>query len=145
MAKNQNGLDRGKNGQFAEGNVGGPGRPRRPVEEIYLLAITRACPPEVWQQVCGRAVEDALAGDAKAREWLSRYLVREPEGETPSLLAAHLYAMRDVDPVFLARADGQIPSALDSLLSCESESRAVEVRELAMKLTQQDEIETSVR
>lgn len=135
--KKRSGLTRAENGRFTEGTGGGPGRPRRPVEEIYLLSLARACPPDVWQRVCAKAVDEALGGDAKAREWLSRHLMREPEGETPSLLAAHLYAMRDIDPVFVARADGQIPSALDSLMDCESESRAAAVRELAMKLEQE--------
>lgn len=35
----------------------------------------RLCPPETWALVVERAVQDAQAGDAKAREWLSKYLL----------------------------------------------------------------------
>jgi hypothetical protein len=33
-----------------------------------------------WQAIVARAVEDAKAGDARAREWLARYLVGDPAG-----------------------------------------------------------------
>jgi hypothetical protein len=62
-------------GKFAPGNPGGPGRPRRAVEREYLAQLAEACPPETWRQVCQRAVDDARAGDAKARDWLAKYLL----------------------------------------------------------------------
>jgi hypothetical protein len=76
-----------KNGQFAKGNPGGPGRPRRVAESNYLVTLTEACPPEKWCAICRRAVEDALAGDARARDWLARYLLGNPS-ELPTLGAA---------------------------------------------------------
>jgi hypothetical protein len=82
----QNGKHR-KNGQFAPGNPGGPGRPRRVAERDYLVTLTEACPPEKWRAICRRAVENALAGDAMARNWLSRYLLGNP-AELPTLGAA---------------------------------------------------------
>lgn len=42
---------RNKNGTFATGHPGGPGRPRRAVEEQYLLAISDACPLDKWKQI----------------------------------------------------------------------------------------------
>ena len=67
-------------GRFVKGHPGGPGRPRRAVETEYLSTLADACPPETWRDVCLRAVQDAKGGDAKAREWLSRYLLgKEPQ------------------------------------------------------------------
>jgi hypothetical protein len=85
----QNGQHRNGNGRFAAGNPGGPGRPRRVAEIDYLRTLTEECPPETWRAVCRRAVADAEAGDAKARDWLSRYLLGNP-GELPTLAAATL-------------------------------------------------------
>jgi hypothetical protein len=60
------------------------------VSEIdYLRTLTEQCPPETWRAICRRAVADAEAGDAKAREWLSRYLLGNP-AELPTLAAATL-------------------------------------------------------
>jgi hypothetical protein len=74
-----NGRDAG--GKFAPGNPGGPGRPRRAVEREYLAQLAEACPPETWRQVCQKAVDDARAGDARARDWLAKYLLgAEPLG-----------------------------------------------------------------
>jgi len=68
---------RDKAGRFAKGNPGGPGRPPRLIERQYLATISDAVPLNEWQAIVKRAVEDAKTGDAKAREWLSKYLVGE--------------------------------------------------------------------
>ena len=73
------GSDRTKNGTFAPGNAGGPGRPRRETERAYLVVIAEACTPDAWHAIVDKAVEDAKAGDAKARDWLASYLVGRPE------------------------------------------------------------------
>ena len=67
-------------GRFAPGNSGGPGRPRRPVEADYLRLLSEAVPLDRWREICGVAVEQALAGDAKAREWVGFYLIGRPTG-----------------------------------------------------------------
>jgi hypothetical protein len=82
-----NGSGRTGAGRFAPGNPGGPGRPRRVAECDYLVAPTEECPPETWRAICRQAVKDALAGDARARDWLSRYLLGNP-AELPTLGAA---------------------------------------------------------
>src|SRR6516225_3015140 len=74
----QNGQHRNGNGRFAPGCPGGPGRPRRVAERDYLVTLTEECPPETWRAICRRAVKDALAGDARARDWLARYLLGNP-------------------------------------------------------------------
>jgi hypothetical protein len=85
----QNGKGRNGHGQFAPGNPGGPGRPRRVAERDYLVTLTEECPPETWRAICRRAVADAEAGDAKARDWLSRYLLGNP-ADLPTLMSATL-------------------------------------------------------
>ncbi len=74
---------RSPKGTFAKGHPGGPGRPRRAVEDAYLVAISEACSPEKWKQIVERAVEEALGGDARAREWLAGCLVGKPHDEGP--------------------------------------------------------------
>ena len=53
----------------------GPGRPRRAVEEDYLLALTEEVPLDRWRNIVRRAVQDAEKGDRWAREWISRYVL----------------------------------------------------------------------
>jgi hypothetical protein len=80
---NEYATERTPHGQFAKGNPGGPGRPRRAIERDYVAAIADVCTLERWRQVTERAVSDAIAGDAKAREFLARYLVGDkPRGLT---------------------------------------------------------------
>lgn len=79
--------DRNSNGTFAAGNPGGPGRPRRIVEREYLGAMFDAISIEEWREIIVRAIEDAKAGDAKARDWLTRYVLGTAP-RTPAELAA---------------------------------------------------------
>jgi len=72
MAKANGRCDRGK---FAPGNPGGPGRPRRAVEREYVAVLSDVVTVDVWRDVVTRAVEDAKAGNARARDWLSRYVL----------------------------------------------------------------------
>jgi hypothetical protein len=69
---------RDNHGRFAQGNPGGPGRPPTAKERGYLEALTAVCTLDEWRGICRRAVKDAKAGDARARDWLSKYLVGEP-------------------------------------------------------------------
>ena len=71
--------DRDANGRFLPGHPGLGGRPRRPVEHEYMATLADAVPLELWRKIAARAAEDAAAGDAKARRWLSEHLLgREP-------------------------------------------------------------------
>lgn len=74
----ENGRDQA--GRFAAGNPGGPGRPRRAVEREYLAVLGEAVPLDAWRDVVARALADAQAGDAAARNWLSKYLLGEGAG-----------------------------------------------------------------
>lgn len=71
-------------GRFAPGNPGGPGRPRRAVEADYLRALTDRLTPDAWGAIVDTAIDDARAGDAKAREWLTRYVLGD---RPPSLFS----------------------------------------------------------
>ncbi len=74
---------REENGRFAQGNAGGPGRPRRAIERDYLAVLGDAVSIDDWREVVERAVVDAKAGDAKARDWLTKHLLGE---KPPTLL-----------------------------------------------------------
>src|SRR5262249_61646627 len=63
--------------RFKEGNPGGPGRPRRAVEEEYHRALVEGVPLDEWRAIIARAVKDATAGDARARDWLGQNLIRD--------------------------------------------------------------------
>jgi hypothetical protein len=80
--------DRDDNGRFAPGNPGGPGRPRRATEADYLAALSEAVPMERWRELCETAIDQAVSGDAKAREWLGSYLAGKPTGNALRRLAA---------------------------------------------------------
>jgi len=64
-------------GRFSFGNPGGPGRPRRAIEREYLATLGEAVSLKDWRRVVARALADAIAGDARARQWLSGYLVND--------------------------------------------------------------------
>ncbi len=66
---------RQRNGRFATGNSGSPGRPRRRVELEYLMVLGETVSLATWRKIARRAVQDALNGDAGARSWLAKYLI----------------------------------------------------------------------
>ena len=87
--------DRNVRGQFLTGHPGGPGRPARAVESAYLRVLAATVTVDHWQQICEKALADALAGDAKARAWLASYLLPSGGG----LAAAFADADTDFDAV----------------------------------------------
>lgn len=70
---------------FQKGNPGGPGRPPRATEAAYLAATIQAVPIEKWRKVCAMALQQALRGNHKAREFLAKYLLpaRREDAHTP--------------------------------------------------------------
>ena len=69
---------RDNHGRFALGNRGGLGRPPIAKERQYLEALTKACTLKDWRAICRRAVDDAKAGDHRARDWCGKYLIGDP-------------------------------------------------------------------
>lgn len=65
-------------GRFQPGGPGGPGRKPRDREMAYLVAMEQVVDDQAWLAIIERAVQDAKAGDAKARSWLSGYLMGMP-------------------------------------------------------------------
>jgi hypothetical protein len=60
---------------FQKGNPGGPGRPKRAVEQSYLDVTVASVSAEDWRKVVLKAVKQTQAGDHRARDWLGRMLV----------------------------------------------------------------------
>jgi hypothetical protein len=93
-------------GRFAKGHPGGPGRPRRPVEHEYLARLNAVVTLDVWQQIVERAVQDALEGESKARDFVAKYVLGD---DTLSLLelAINERAGMTADVVIGSQAAGQ--------------------------------------
>jgi hypothetical protein len=62
-------------GRFVAGNPGGPGRPRRTVEFDYLAIMAEVVTPDEWRAVVKDALYRAKNRDARARDWLGKYLI----------------------------------------------------------------------
>jgi len=78
MAKSTNN-GRDSKGRFAKGNAGGPGRPKRDFEREYLAQMTANCTLSQFAKIVKKAAEQAIAGDHRARQWLSQYLLPDPQ------------------------------------------------------------------
>jgi hypothetical protein len=70
--------ERNEQGQFTKGNGGGPGRPKRSTEEKYLASLQSAVTLKEWRDIVDAAIVKAKRGDARARTWLSDYLLGPP-------------------------------------------------------------------
>lgn len=69
-------------GYFKKGNPGGPGRPF--VRQArFLETLVNETSPDVWKEIVATAIKQAIDGDYRAREWLSKWLMGEPESVTP--------------------------------------------------------------
>jgi hypothetical protein len=76
--------DRLPNGRFVKGCKGGPGRKPVMVERTYLAKMIHVVTADDWEAITERAVADAKRGDATAREWLSKYLLGQPQKAAPA-------------------------------------------------------------
>jgi hypothetical protein len=83
---------RDNNGRFTKGNSGGQGRPPRSTELDYLASLSEGVPKQLWMEIIHEAVARAKSGDAKARDWISRYLLPRDNGHH-----LHELAMREKD------------------------------------------------
>ena len=88
---------RQRNGQFAKGNSGGPGRPPLAIEKDYLTTLSDAVSADDWRAVVTRAVEDAKTGDPRARDWLAKYLIGDRHVHTVDVLHQRARLVEDSD------------------------------------------------
>ena len=66
-------------GRFVKGASGNPqGRLPKEIEKTYLQVCESTCTFDVWREIVMKAVEQAKRGDARARQWLSDYLMGKP-------------------------------------------------------------------
>lgn len=86
--------ERDKKGRFVKGHSGGPGRPRRHTEAEYIEATVGQVSLAKWQKVVNKALDDAMAGDRHARQFLADYLLGKP----PQILE-----LRGADAILLAQ------------------------------------------
>jgi hypothetical protein len=64
---------------FVKGGVPGPGRPKvTHSRSDYLVRLHDKMPMQTWDAILDKAIEQALEGDARARDWLTGYLVGRP-------------------------------------------------------------------
>ena len=72
-------IARDSKGRFVKGASGNPqGRLPKQTETSYLQVSESVCTFDVWREITMKAVEQAKRGDARARQWLSDYLVGKP-------------------------------------------------------------------
>lgn len=70
--------ERDKRGRFAKGNKGGPGRPRRSVEEKYLRRLRQNINVEDFDLMVRQALSKAKGGDVALFKLLLNYLIGLP-------------------------------------------------------------------
>ena len=72
-------IARDSKGRFVKGASGNPqGRLPKQTETSYLQVSESVCTFDVWREITMKAVEQAKRGDARARQWLSDYLIGKP-------------------------------------------------------------------
>jgi len=73
---------RDEKGLYQKGNPGGPGRPF--VRQArFLQTLVDETSPGDRKKIVATAIKQAIAGDRCARDWLSKWLMGEPEASTP--------------------------------------------------------------
>ena len=113
-------IDRDHMGRFAAGNSGGPGRPKRQAEEDYLQTLSERVPLALWAEIVDKAASDAAAGDAKARDWLSKYLMPQPGAGESSMGQPLVIEFSEATRDQLGLVD---PAEEDDSVGCEIERR----------------------
>ena len=71
---------RDSQGRFVKGHPSTGGRPKRATELSFLKKLRDTVTDAAWQKIVEAAINAAIAGDAKARDWLSNYLLGPPNG-----------------------------------------------------------------
>ncbi len=99
-----------ENGRFAKGHAGLGGRPkskfRARSKHDYLQRLHDKMSLSQWDKILDTAIAQAIAGDAKARAYLTLYAIGRPlqaveisgPGGSPLSLGTILLALREVTP-----------------------------------------------
>jgi hypothetical protein len=95
------------NGQFAPGCPPGPGRPPLATEFQFLRAMRAAVSPDDFTAVVRKALEQAKAGDARARDWVARYVLPQDTSDKADFHANWAAALKTVDLDSPADADAE--------------------------------------
>ncbi len=74
-------------GRFASGNKCGKGRPRRAVERDYLAKLSDNITPYHFGLIVQKAVQDAIDGDYRAREFVTKHVLGDNPGTLHNLAA----------------------------------------------------------
>ncbi len=82
-------------------NGNGEAERRRPIEREYLATLNAVVSLDKWRTICEKAADAALAGDARARDWLSKWLLAT-ESRPLTVLAAE---ESDTTPEAVAAAE----------------------------------------
>ena len=64
-------------GRFVKGTSGNPGGRKRGKKD-YCALLDAACTVAKWKAIVAKAIEDAIAGDRWARDWVASYLIGRP-------------------------------------------------------------------
>ena len=64
--------------KFQPGNPGGPGRPKKAIEERYVKSLYSVLKQSDWKEIVEKAIAQAKRGDHQARKWLSDYALGTP-------------------------------------------------------------------
>ncbi len=132
---------RNKDGRFAEGNSGGPGRPPVAKERQYVETLASVCTVDDWAKICQRAVKDAKTGDHRAREWLSKHLIGEPTA-VAHVLHAHVHADADEQNPYANAPPEDLIAAMAALENLRESARRNECGDGLARLDGQQSLST---
>lgn len=100
-------------GRYLPGHaMPGPGRPPLAREEQYAEVTIANCTLDEWGEIVGKAVEQAKAGDSRARDFLARYLLPPAAMDLRLLMAGKIESTEGgrpiVEPKILAEAFAEL-------------------------------------
>lgn len=124
---------RDSKGRFKKGEYqGGPGRRPREAEAEYLSATIETVSLARWRRIVQAAAEAAEQGDAKARRWLSDYLLGKPAQRLEIDMNADELALYS-QAVEAMRAAGREPMHIFERLIARAEQDLLEQQMAAQK------------
>jgi hypothetical protein len=103
-----------------ERNVNDNSSTRRLIERDYFDALAQAITLDVWREIVERQISDAKDGDAKARDWIARFVLGEQPMTLTALAEKEALGIEPVDEI-LAGAESaleeHVPDKLTQMLA----------------------------